>query len=824
MFRWLLSALALAVTALAAAREERRLDGGWRFHRGDVPGAEATAFDDAGWAAVTLPHDWSIAGPVDAAAPAAGHGGYFPTGAGWYRLRLAAPEAWAGRRVEIEFEGAAMGAELWLNGMPLGRWAYGYTPFRFDLTPQLRPGADNVLAVRVDNSAQPNSRWYSGSGLYRPVRLRVTDPVHVPEGGLWVTTEELSDRRARLRVHAEVANASGEPRELMIETELCDSSGRVLAVARTAATAPAGGTWSGALDAAVRDPRAWSQESPTLHRVVMRVFEGRRVLDETATTFGIRTVRVSAQRGFELNGRAVKLLGGNVHHDTGPLGAAAFARAEERKVELMKTAGFNAVRTAHNPPSAAFLEACDRLGLLVVDEIFDGWEKAKNKHDYSGRFKEWWQRDVDAWVRRDRHHPSVVMWSMGNEMFERGGASGRRIVRELVERVREHDTTRPATAGVNGLGEAEKWPQLDPLFAALDVAGYNYELEHHAADHARLPERVIMASESYQSEAFANWAAMTGHPYLIGDFVWSALDYLGEAGIGRVFPPGQEPKKHWEAEMFPWHGAYCGDLDLTGWRKPASHYRQIVWDRGEKLYLAVRVPPPGGGDWNTTPWSVIPMLPAWTWPGHEGEPLTVEIYSRHDTVRLELDGRVIGERSTTRAEKFKAVFDVPYAPGELTAVGLKAGRVAERFTLRTAGETSRLRLTVDRAHLRADGQDLAFVTVEALDRQGVWQPHATPRVTVRVEGAGTLAALGSGDLTAMDSYAGSECALYQGRALAVVRAADRPGKITMTVSAPGLPPAKLALRSARPSAETVQTGAPGGHALPVKRKISRAGR
>jgi beta-galactosidase len=795
VFCWVACVLAFATAVLAAPREERRLDGGWRFQSGDVAGAEAVAFDDAGWAAVSLPHDWSIAGPVDAAAPAAGHGGYFPTGAGWYRLKLAAPEAWAGWRVEIEFEGAAMGAEVWLNGAALGRWAYGYTPFRFDLTPHLRIGGDNVIAVRVDNSAQPNSRWYSGSGLYRPVWLRVTDPVRVPAGGMWVTTEALTEKTARLRVHAEVANSSTVSRELVAEAELRDGRGRVLATARSAVSVAAGGEWSGALDLVVRNPRPWSPGSPTLYRAITRVLDGEHVLDETATTFGIRTVRVSAERGFELNGVPVKLFGGNVHHDTGPLGAAAFARAEERKVELLKAAGFNAVRTAHNPPSVAFLDACDRLGLLVVDEIFDGWEKAKNKRDYSGLFKEWWARDTDAWVRRDRHHASVVMWSTGNEMFERGSANGRRIAGELAARIRGLDPTRPVTAGVNGLSKPEDWSKLDPLFGLFDVAGYNYELQHHVADHERLPERVIMASESYQTEAFANWATVTEHPYVIGDFVWSALDYLGEAGIGRVFPPGQEAKKHWEAEMFPWHGAYCGDIDLTGWRKPVSHYRQIVWDRGEKLYAAVRVSPPGGGEWNVTPWSVAPMLPSWTWPGHEGKPLTVEVYSRYDTVRLELDGRVIGEKPTTRAEEYKAVFTAPYAAGELKAVGLRAGRAVETFVLRTAGEVAKFRLSVDRERLRADGQDLVFVTIEALDRRGVWQPNATPRVTVRVEGAGTLAALGSGDMTSLDSYAGSERTLYQGRALAVVRPGDQPGKITLTVSAPGVQTAKITLRA-----------------------------
>lgn len=773
----------------AAAREVQRLDAGWIF-AADGP--------DAAGKPVTLPHDWSIARPVDHAAPAAGHGGFFPTGSGEYRRVIAAPAAWSGRRVELEFEGVAGLAQVSLNGVLLGRHAYAFTPFRVDLTPQLKPGADNLLVVQVDHSAQPTARWYAGSGLYRTVWLRVTDPVHLPADGVFVTTEELTDAQARLRLHLEVRNAGAVPQHVTVETQLFDPAGRPLAAVRTAGRVPAAGEWTDSPAVVVPRPQAWSPDAPRLYRAVSRIMAGGRATDEVATSFGIRTVSVSAERGFELNGRPLKLLGGNVHADTGPLGAAAFARAEERKVGLLKAAGYNAVRTAHNPPSTAFLTACDRLGLLVMDEIFDGWEKAKTAHDFSVHFKDDWAREVDAWVRRDRHHASVVIWSTGNEMFERGSASGRRIAGEIAARIRALDPTRPVTAGVNGLGKTGDWTQLDPLFAHFDIAGYNYELTRHAADHARLPARVIVAAESYQSEAFANWAAMQDHPYIVGDFVWSAIDYLGESGIGRVFPPGQEAKKHWEADMWPWHGALCGDIDLTGWRKPVSHYRNIIWDRGEKLYAAVVAPPPGGETWNVTPWSMPPALPAWTWPGHEGRPLTVEVYSRHEAVRLELDGRVLGEKPTTRAEEFKAVFTVPYAPGELRAVGLRAGRPVETFVLRTAGAPTKLRLTVDRDRPRADGQDLAFVTIEALDAKGVWQPQAMPRVTVTVTGAGTLAALGTGDLASADGYTGPERALHQGRALAVVRTGDRPGRITVTVTAPGLPAAKLTLKSVRP--------------------------
>lgn len=798
---WCCLAAVLSCSALPALsqekspREVRRLDDGWTFHRGEAAGSEAPAADDSTWQRVTLPHDWSIAGPKSPTEPVAGHGGYFPTGIGWYRLKFPAPAEWTGKRVEIEFEGSYMATEVWLNGVSLGKWTYGYTPFRFDLAPHLKPGQENVLSVRVDNSAQPNTRWYSGSGLYRPVWLRVTDPVHLPAGGTHVTTDELDEKQARLTAHAEISNPTEESRKLTLQTDILDPQGSTAATASQSIEVPAQGEWSGSISLAVPNPRPWSPDTPALYRAVNRILNGQKTLDETTTRFGIRTARFSVERGFELNGKPLKMLGGNVHHDTGILGAAAFPRAEERKVEQLKAAGFNAVRTAHNPPSTAFLDACDRLGLLVVDEIFDGWEKKKNKQDYGVHFKELWARDVEAWVRRDRHHPSVVVWSAGNEMFERGSESGRRIAREIAAKIHELDSTRPVSAGVNGLAKPEDWPQLDPLFAAFGIAGYNYELTRHAADHARVPGRVMMASESYQTETFANWDAMEKNPYITGDFVWSAIDYLGEAGIGRVFPPGQEAKKHWEMEMFPWHGAYCGDIDLTGWRKPVSHYRQIVWDRGEKLHAAVFAPAPGGGNWNVTPWSMPPALQSWTWSGQEGKPLKVEIYSRHNAVRLELNGKTLGEKPTTRAQEFKAEFSVPFAPGELKATGLKDGKAVETFVLKTAGKAARLKLTADRSKLFADGQDLSFVTIEAQDENGTWQPLAADRIEVKVEGAGTLAALGTGDLTTLDSYAGSACALHQGRALAVVRTSGKPGEIALTVAAAGLPPQTVALAS-----------------------------
>ena len=787
----------MLVMSSAHAREVQSLDADWSFYLGDAPGAQAADFDAHAWRRLDVPHDWSIELPIDKDAPAAGGGGFFHNGIGWYRRSFVAPKTWSGQRVAIEFDGVYQDAEVWINGLSLGRHPYGYTPFRYDLTPHLNLGADNVLAVRVDNSAQPNSRWYSGSGIYRHVRLVVTAPVHVAVDGVFASTTALSDASATVRIATTVRNDSRDALDIEIETTVLDPRGRSVATKTTTTRLGASSDGSTEVELAVAGSQPWSPETPRLYRAVTRVRADGQLLDEVNTPFGLRTVRATAERGLELNGRVVKLIGGNVHHDNGILGAVALDRAEERRVELLKAAGFNAVRTAHNPPSPAFLDACDRLGMLVLDEAFDGWETKKTAHDYNEFFNRWSQRDIKAMVIRDRNHPSVVLWSIGNEVFERGSPRGAGLARPLAENVRALDPTRPVAIGLNNVGRNGDFTKLDPIFSTVDVAGYNYDLARHAIDHARLPSRIIVATESYQSETFANWAIVHDTPYVLGDFVWSALDYLGEAGLGRVFSPGEKVLKPWEGNMWPWHGAPCGEIDLTGERKPASHYRNIVWDRGEKLYAAVLVPSPDGPPWGLTPWSSPPARASWTWPGQEGRELTVEVYSRHDGVRLYLNGKLLGEKPTTQAEQFKASFAVPYAPGEMRACGVREGREVEAFALKTAGAPAQLRVTLDRDRMRADGGDVAFATIEVLDAQGVLQPDCDAPVQVALDGPAVLAGLGNGDLTTMETYRANPHRLFEGRALAAMRSTHATGKIKLTVTSPGLTAATVTLESVK---------------------------
>jgi beta-galactosidase len=777
-------------------RERLRFEDDWRFLLGDPAGAEGASYEAGGWRTVALPHDWSIEGKIDPKSPMGGSGGYFPAGAGWYRRTFTVPAAWNGKRIGVEFEGVYMNATVYVNGHELGTHPYGYTSFFHDLTPHLKPGAGNVLAVRVDQSKQPNTRWYPGSGIYRHVWLNVTGPVHVAPWGVSVTTPEVSAARARVTIKARVANESSRQSKVELRTVVYAGAGSAAGRSNSSATVEPGGSVEVHQEIAVAKPALWTPESPSLYRVVTQVIEDGKTVDEVSTPFGIRSLEWSAEKGFLLNGKAVKMTGGCVHHDNGPLGAAAFDRAEERRVQILKQSGFNAIRASHNPPSPAFLDACDRLGMMVIDEAFDCWSKGKNALDYSVAFKDWWQRDIDAMVLRDRNHPSVVMWSIGNEIPERGDPLGAQEAKMLADYLRGLDRTRPITSALNLI--AGKWSNTDDYYSALDIGGYNYNLNNHVEDHKRAPSRIMACTESYAQSTFDYWAMVTGFPYIVGDFVWTAIDYLGESGLGRwYYRDPKDTSREGYGAPYPCHGADCGDIDLCGNRRAIAHYRNIVWDRGETLFLGVRQAPPEGKELRVTRWGVWPVYASWTWPGMEGKALDVEIYSRGETVRLYLDGKLIGEKPTTRAERFKTNFSVPYAPGVLKAAAVQGGKTIAESVLRTVSEPARLRLTADRTSLRADNQDLSFITVEAVDSNGQPHPNADYQVSFSLKGPGAIAAVGNADLMSEEPYHGAQRKLFHGKALVVVRSSRTAGALTLMASAPGLKGDAVQLTSRR---------------------------
>jgi len=805
-------------------REQTNEDRGWKFINSNPNGAEAPTFDDRSWQNVDVPHDWSIAGVPDPKNLTGSGGGYFPAGVGWYRKTFDAREDWLNKRVSVEFDGVYMNATVFLNGHVLGTHPNGYTSFSFDLSSFLIPGKRNVLAVRVDNSAQPNSRWYTGSGIYRHVRIVVTNKVHIAHWGVFITTPVVTSERAQVSLHLRIENESSKSSDVRVDTSIVSDSGITVAGAQAPSRLAGADSTDLTQTISIRNPELWFPETPHLYRAVIRLVQGGKVTDETTTTFGIRSIAWSASDGLELNGKPIKLHGGSVHSDNGLLGAAAFDRAEERKVELLKEAGNNAVRTAHNPPSPAFLDACDRLGLIVLEDSFDVWKTPKTEYDYARFFEQWWKRDLDSMVLRDRNHPSIVMWSIGNEIPEAWTPAGAPIAKSLSEEIRSLDTTRPITEAFPG---ATYTPDTDAVFAKVDIGGYNYNLAANwEKDHERVPSRVMVTTESFPSAAFEQWQLAHDDPFIIGDFVWTSMDYLGESGIGAwgegtikeatqaeqmgkfmtVFTTkmGENGKSPFNGKAppaspmfpgYPWFGSYCGDLDITGFRKPLSYYRDILWNGGDRVYAAVRLPDPEGKKIFAIGWAVFPSVSSWTWPGQEGKALQVDIYSSAQRVRLYLNDKLIGEASSGREQQFRAMFNVPYSPGTLRVQGIRGGRVVAETALVTAGEPAALKLTPDRTTISADQQDLSFVTIEALDSDGRLQPNDNQDVHLAITGPGVIAAFGTGDTRDGESFQANHHALFEGRALAIIKSTGDEGVITLTASGIGLSQTSIRIKA-----------------------------
>lgn len=715
-------------------------------------------------------------GPFDTVeSPGQRDTGYVLGGIGWYRKTFTLPPSGDTTCIAVRFDGVYMDSDVWLNGIHLGNHPCGYTGFAYHLTPHLKPaGERNVMAVRVRNAGH-NSRWYSGSGIYRHTWLTSTHPVHVALWGVWVTTPDVAAGTTVVNVATTVENAGSTDSAVTVNVRIADPKGAT--VTRCSAAGSVAGNGATAVIPAkltVKSPRLWSVDSPALYTAQVDIVVDGAVVDCTTTTFGIRTFSFDARCGFVLNGRTLKMKGACMHHDNGLLGSAAIDRAEWRRVEIMKANGYNAIRTAHNPPSPAFLDACDQLGMLVMDESFDMWRKAKNTEDYARFFDAWWRKDTDSMILRDRNHPSIVIWSIGNEIPERGEPDGVKSATMQADHVREMDPTRPVTSAYCGVDD-----NADPYLAELDVAGYNYAKDRYVLDHKRHPRRVVIATETFPLEAFDYWMGALDNPHVVGDFVWTGMDYLGESGIGFATVDGVAHPSRW-----PYHTAWCGDIDICGVKAAPSYYRDILWNRSV-LEMAVRRPLPEGRKPWISPWGWHDEERSWTWPEHKGGTMQVAVYSSAEQVTLTLNGREIGTQSVSRATKFTAIFEVPYEPGELTAKALVGGRVVAKQTLCTAGAPKKIRLSADRAKIRADRNDLAYITIEVLDAKGTVVPNADTIVKLTLSGPAELAAAGSANPRYQGSYRKPECIPFQGRCMAILRPKGA-GRATLRAESRGL--------------------------------------
>ena len=776
---------------------EIAFDENWLFHRGDIKDGEIVALDDSQWRQINLPHDWSIEdipgtdSPFSADAVTEVSGGFTVGGTSWYRKHFFIDKSAQDKCVFVAFDGIYMNSDIWVNGHHVGNHVYGYTAFELDITDYVQVGKENVIAVRVKNEGI-NSRWYTGSGIYRHTSLKITNPLYFENWGTFVTTPVVRENQAEIHIKS-VLNNTKALKEVSIiwETQLVDKDNNI--VAQKEQDIELNGSEKLEVEKVleVASPNLWSVDNPYLYKVVNRLKQGNKVIDEEQLSIGIRTISFSAGKGFQLNGKSMKLKGGCIHHDNGLLGSKAFDRAEERKIELLKSAGFNALRLSHNPPSTVLLNACDRLGMLVIDESFDMWRYGHYKGDYGDYFDKLWKEDMYSMIARDRNHPSVIMWSIGNEIKDKEKAEIVGICKDLTAFVKSMDITRPVTSGVNSIVDA-----TDDYLNTLDVCGYNYCLHRYESDHKRYPERIIYASESYASQAYDYWKGVENNTHVIGDFIWTAFDYIGEASIGWCGYP-------LDKRIFPWNHAYCGDLNLSGERRPQSLLRETLWSDEPVSHIVVTPPVssfplnPDKADWSV--WDFPDAVTYWNFPGYEGKMLNVSVYSNCEQVELFFNDKSLGKLDNTPERKHVLTWKVPYKEGTLKAISSNNGKEVDVTTLTSAGQVEKIKLTADRNIINADGNDLSYITLELVDKNGVRNQLAEEMVEFSINGDAVIEGVGNANPMSTESFVANHRKTWRGSNLVVIRAGKTSGKIILTAKVKGVPDANITISQIAPS-------------------------
>ena len=776
------------------------LNHGWTFYENDE--GMGFNFGRIEGKPITLPHDFIIKKERKADAPGGAGNGYFGQGQGNYKNVLSIPAEWQGKTVLLDIDGAYMNAEVVLNGQLLALHPYGYTPFLTDLTSALRfDGRKNTLKVTTQ-SRQPSSRWYAGGGLYRSVNLWVGNPIQIRPWDVFVSTVKADEEAALLKAKVRVTGPEGLDTPITVKVSLKNVEGGV--VAEETGTANLQQFADLELLLSVNNPHLWNLENPYLYTWQAEVSTEEGLQDMAEGTCGIRTIAISVESGFELNGKPLKLKGGCLHHDNGLAGACAYPKAEERKIKLLKSVGYNAVRISHYPPSLELLEVCDRLGMLVLDEAFDVWRLSKTPMDYHLYFEDWWERDLESMVLRDRNHPSVITYSIGNEIGERDGSSdGAAWSKKLAEKVRSLDNTRFVLSALCGVFEDpeeggsnfdanevapdlnnDSWAaRTEEFVAPLDIVGYNYLFARYENDHEKYPERIMMGTETHSLTTWDNWQAVMAHPYVLGDFIWTAMDYLGEVGVGKVY---------WESDgghfafmaPYPWRTSWQSDLELTGEQRPQSVFREIMWGKEEKSALYTTHPKHFGEKYMCTNWSWPDVNDSWTFEEeYVGKPVKVDVYGAGDEAEFFVNGKSLGRAPM---ERQVATLDVNYEPGVLEAVVYRDGQELSRCSLMTAGEAVKLAMRPEETTLNADGRDLCYLHVDIVDAEGRRLPADERVLTCKLEGEGAeLVAIGSGCPCTEDPIGADWCHAWRGTAVIILKA-HQPGKIKVSVEAEGL--------------------------------------
>jgi beta-galactosidase len=792
-------------------RKSYTLEDNWKFTKGDITGAQSPAFDDGKWETVTVPHDWAIKGPFDGnndiqnvqivqngekgKSLKAGRTGGLPfIGVGWYRHKLQASLYKKGQRAVLLFDGAMSYPVVYINGKEAGHWAYGYNSFSVDVTAFLKPGEDNTLAVRLENLPQA-SRWYPGAGLYRNVHLIVTDEVHIPVWGTYITTPEVNKAFAKVTVKTSVEHGTVPGSTLHLVTEIKDATGKMVSSTRSSLKETDGDIFEQQL--IVKTPRLWSPETPELYTAVTKLYAGEELKDEYETTFGVRTIKFEPVKGFSLNGQYRKFKGVCNHHDLGPLGTAINVAALRRQLVLLKDMGCDAIRTSHNMPAPELVKLCDEMGFMLMVESFDEWKTRKVKNGYSHLFDEWAEKDIVNMVHRDRNSPSVIMWSIGNEVPDQAAVNGNKLAKFLQDICHREDPTRPVTMGMDRIKDA-----LDNNFASVvDIPGFNYKPAWYERANTRLPQGFILGTEtastvssrgvykfpveffkmkvyddnqssSYDFE-YCNWSQIPDDEfvkqdslgYVLGEFVWTGFDYLGE-------PTPYD-------EKWPSHSSYFGIIDLAGIPKDRYYLYRSRWN-------------------TTTP--TLHILPHWTFPGREGEVTPVFCYTSYPSAELFVNGKSMGKltkNGNSNTERYRLMWkDVKYEPGNIRVVAYdESGKAMAEETVKTAGKPHHLVLATDRKTITADGKDLAYVTVKVVDKAGNFCPDAANDLDFSVTGEGKFKVVANGDPTSLELFHLPHMKVFKGMLVVTVQSAEKSGKISLTVKSKGLQTGSIAIAS-----------------------------
>ncbi|MGJ8737567.1 glycoside hydrolase family 2 TIM barrel-domain containing protein [Zobellia laminariae] len=789
---------------------------GWLFQKGDPSGAEKSIFKDAAWRKLNLPHDWAIEGPFDKKYNAR-TGGLPVHGTAWYRKHFTIDKKYAAQQIAVLFDGVMNNSKVYINGTYIGERPFGYMGFELDLTPYIKFGEDNVIAVRVAPEDLA-SRWYSGTGIYRNTYLKINNPIHIPLWGTYITTPEVSDERATVKIETTVKNAVGKGASVTLETKIIDGLNNVVASSSQKIELEKSSEKVVIDEIVVNNPNRWGIENPYLYDVVTQVKKGNTILDEYSSTLGIRSISFDAKEGFLLNEEPVEFKGVCMHHDLGPLGGTVNYRATKRQMQIMQSMGVNALRTSHNPPSPEMLQICDKLGIVVLDEAFDEWKIPKVINGYNKFFDEWHERDLRDMIKRDRNHPSVVMWSIGNEIIEQRKKDGWKVAKMLSDICHDEDHTRPTTAGFNNYPGAFK----NKLAYQIDIVGLNYKPFDYGEVIRENPDMIVYGSEtssqtssrgtyalpithdhkketlevsSYDVTVGPPWAyppdvefdVQAENPTFLGEFMWTGFDYLGEPT-----PYGGRDNStdgYWNAD-WPVHASYFAPVDLCGFPK-------------DRYYLYQ-------SQWTTEP--MVHVLPHWNWEGKEGEEIPVYAYTNCDEVELIVNGKSMGKKikgvDTTDipaefrgfekgmyTSKYRLSWKVPYQPGSLRVIGYKDGKAVAEKIINTAKKASKIRLTADRTEITADGKDLSFIEVDITDADGNLIPNADNQVQFTIEGAGILAAVGNGNPASLESFQDAKIKAFNGKCLLVVKSTEAAGNITVSATSNGLESTKTIVKT-----------------------------